>query len=203
MHLVDEEDDVPFRFHLVHKPLDAALKLAAELRARHESGEVEQMDLLLLQARRYIPGRNAHGKAFGDGRLANARLADEAGVVLRAAAQDLHHAVQLAFAADHGVDLPGGRLGRQVRAVGVQVAALRLLLEALALLGLLRLPLLLLLLPVLPDVRENVLQERGGEGRRAAGREGARLVRVALVLLPVRVHELAELRFHGIELLVG
>ena len=48
-----------------------------------------------------------------DRRLADARLADQHRVVLRAAREDLDHAPDLLVAADHRVELPGlGRLGQ-------------------------------------------------------------------------------------------
>ena len=45
------------------------------------------------------------GEALDDGGLADARLADEHRVVLGAAAEDLHHPLDLVCAADHRVEL--------------------------------------------------------------------------------------------------
>src|SRR5207302_4404803 len=58
--------------------------------------------------------------------LADAGLADERGVVLRAAAEDLDDALDLLFAADHGVELLGLRHGREIHAELVERRRLRL-----------------------------------------------------------------------------
>jgi hypothetical protein len=49
--------------------------------------------------------RRCAGEALDDGGLADAGLADQDGVVLRAAREDLHHAADLLVAADDGVEL--------------------------------------------------------------------------------------------------
>ena len=54
---------------------------------------------------------DAYSQAFGNGRLAHARFANQNGVVFLAATEDLGNALQLAFAAHNGVEavLFGGR----------------------------------------------------------------------------------------------
>ena len=128
MHLVDEQDDIALRFHLVEKALDAAFKLAAELRSGNQRRQVEQMDFLFLEGERHVAVRNAEGKALRDGRLADARFADQARIVFRPAAENLNHARNFLFASDDCVNLARLCLGGQVRAVGVQMFALRLML---------------------------------------------------------------------------
>ena len=123
MDLVDEKDDVARGLDLADKALDALLELAAELGARDEGRHVQQVDLLVLQAGRDLALGDALGNALGDGRLAHACLADEAGVVLLAAAEDLDGTVDLPVAADDAVGLAvPGFLG-QVFAVSVQELA--------------------------------------------------------------------------------
>ena len=63
---------------------------------------------------------DALGQAFRDRGLADPRLADEDGVVLRAAAQDLDDAADLLVAPDDRVQLAGPSLGREVAAVLLQ-----------------------------------------------------------------------------------
>ena len=70
------------------------------------AGQVKQEDLLILQPCRHLPLGNALSNALGNGGLANARLTNEAGVVLLAAAQDLDGAVDLPVAADDIIQLP-------------------------------------------------------------------------------------------------
>ena len=200
VHLVDKQNNVALGLHLVHESLDAALKLAAELRARDESRQVKQMNLFLAQTGRHISRCNAQGKALGNGRLADARLADKAGIVLCTAAQNLHHAANLAVTADDGVDLARSRFGGEIRAIRIEMAALRerFLLSAL-LHRLLRRLIGLALLRRLPHTGENALQEiREGSG--SAGAEGTRLF--PLFAVSVRVHQLTELRLHRVELLL-
>src|SRR5204863_1477888 len=82
------------------------------LRARDERGEVERVDLLVLQQLRDLAVRDALREALDDGGLADAGLADEHGVVLRAAREDLHDPLDLGLATDDGVELAvGGELG--------------------------------------------------------------------------------------------
>ncbi len=70
-----------------------------------ERGEVERDDLDVLEALGHVALHDADGEALGDGGLADARLADEHGVVLGAAAEDLQHAPDLGVAPDDRVDL--------------------------------------------------------------------------------------------------
>ena len=59
----------------------------------------------VLQVLRHVAGDDLLRQALGDRRLADAGLADDHRVVLRAPVQDLHHAPDLVLAADHRVEL--------------------------------------------------------------------------------------------------
>src|SRR3990172_1825410 len=85
MELVDEEDDVAALHDLLHHLLQALLELAAVLRAGDERREVERVDLLALEELGHLVSGDAGGEALDDGGLTDAGLADEDGVVLRAA----------------------------------------------------------------------------------------------------------------------
>ena len=112
--------DVLGALDLVHHSLDALLELAAVLGARDHQGEVEGDDLAVEQDLGDDAGGDLLGETFHDGRLADAGLADEDGVVLGAAAEDLDHAANLLLAADHRVELAGlGQFG-QVAPEGLQ-----------------------------------------------------------------------------------
>ena len=133
--LVDEQDDVAALGDLLHHLLQALLELAAVLRARDQRGQVERVDLLALQELGDVPARDPRGQALDDGGLADAGLADQHGVVLLPAREDLHDALDLGLAADDGVELALRRLLGQVAAELVeQLRALRLLAGAGALL---------------------------------------------------------------------
>ena len=75
------------------------------LRAGDEQAHVEGDDAAVLQALRHVALDDAQGEAFDDGRLADARLADEHGVVLRAAREDLNDAADFLVAADDRIEL--------------------------------------------------------------------------------------------------
>src|SRR5207248_1421650 len=116
MELVDEQDDVAPLHDLLHDLLQALLELAAVLRAGDEGGEVERVDLLALEDVGHLVAGDPRGEALDDGGLADARLADQDGVVLLATRQDLHHALDLGLAADDRVELALRGLLRQVAA---------------------------------------------------------------------------------------
>ena len=129
--LVDEQDDVAALGDLLHHLLQALLELAAVLRAGDERGEVERVDLLALQQLRHLVRGDPLGEALDDGGLADAGLADQHRVVLLAAREDLHHALDLGLAADDRVELALGGVLREVAAELVeQLRALRLLARA-------------------------------------------------------------------------
>src|SRR5690606_13082649 len=103
--LVDEEDHVRALLELVHDGLHPLLELAAVLRAGDEGGEVERDDALVIEDAADLALRDAEREALGDGRLADAGLADEHGVVLLAAREHLRHALDLTLAPDDRVEL--------------------------------------------------------------------------------------------------
>ena len=85
VYLIDDEDDVAKLLDLFDEALHTALKLAAELRPGDERRQIHQIDLFALQLVGDILVDDALREPLGDGRLADARLADQAGVVLLAA----------------------------------------------------------------------------------------------------------------------
>ena len=118
--LVDEQDDVAALGDLLHHLLQALLELTAVLRARDQRREVERVDLLVLQQLGHLAVGDALCEPLDDGGLADTGLTHQHGVVLRAARKDLHHALDLGQATDHGVELAlRGELG-QVAAELVQ-----------------------------------------------------------------------------------
>jgi len=102
---------------LLEHGLEPLLELAPVLGARDERAHVQGEHGLVLQALGHVALDDALGQAFGDGRLADARLADEDRVVLGPAAEDADDAADLGVAADDRVELAGARLFHQVAAV--------------------------------------------------------------------------------------
>ena len=121
MYLVDHKDDVALGLDFAQQSQNTGLELAAELGARHKGGEVNEVDLLILQLVGHVTLGHADGQRLGDGGLTHAGLTDEAGVVLLAAAEDLGDAGQLSFAAHDAVKLPSSRGLGEVAAVGGEV----------------------------------------------------------------------------------
>ena len=105
VHFIDKEDDVSLLLDLVDQALHPALKLPAELGACHQGCEVQSPDLFILELVGHLSVRDLLGQAFRDGRLAHAGLADQAGVVLLPAVQNLDHSLQLGFPAHDPVQL--------------------------------------------------------------------------------------------------
>ncbi len=102
---------------LLEDGLEPLLELAAELGAGDERAEVERDDALVLEPLGHVAADDALGEALDDGRLADARLADQDRVVLGPARQDLDDPADLVVAADDRVELARAGLGGQVAAV--------------------------------------------------------------------------------------
>src|SRR4051812_6904038 len=79
--LVDEENDVAALGDLLHHLLQALLELSAVLRTGDQRRQVERVDLLVLEQLGHLAARDPLGEALDDGGLADARLADQHGVV--------------------------------------------------------------------------------------------------------------------------
>ena len=125
--LVDEGHDLAVgRLDLLEDGLEPLLELAAVLGAGDHGAEVERDEALAPQRLRDVAVDDALRKSFDDRGLADAGLADEDGVVLRAAREHLHDAPDLVVASDDGVEpTVAGGLG-EVRAVRRQGLTLRL-----------------------------------------------------------------------------
>ena len=130
--LVDEEDRVVRVPELLDDLLEALLELAAVLRAGDERADVEGQDALVQERLGDVAVDDPMGQALGDGRLADAGLADQRRVVLLAARQDLDDPLDLLLAADDRIELAGPGELREVDAELVDRRGLR---GALRLLG--------------------------------------------------------------------
>ena len=113
--LVDEEDDLAVALgDLLEHGLEPVLELAAVLGAGDQRADVEGDQPLVLQRLGDVAVDDAPRQPLDDRGLADARLADEHGVVLRAPREHLHHAADLLVPADHRVELAAARLLGQV-----------------------------------------------------------------------------------------
>ena len=116
--LVDEGDDLARGVgDLLEDGLEPLLELAPVLGPGEHAGDVEGDEALALQALRHVAVGDAPGQPLDDGRLADARLADEDRVVLRPAGEHLDDAADLLVPADDRVDLAVAGPLREVLAV--------------------------------------------------------------------------------------
>ena len=118
---VDEEDDLTVRLlDFVQDGFQTFFELAAKLGARDQGAHVQREQGLVLEVVRHIALDDPLCEAFGDGRLTDAGLTDEARVVLGFPAQDPDDVSDLVVTADDRVQfLVAGHLG-QVRAILLQ-----------------------------------------------------------------------------------
>ncbi len=118
--LVDEQDDVAARADLLEHLLQALLEVTAVAGTGDQRAQVEGVELLVLEGLGHLALDDLLGQALDNGGLADAGLADQDGVVLGPAGQDLHDPLDLLVAPDHRVELAlAGGLG-QVAAKLVQ-----------------------------------------------------------------------------------
>ncbi len=126
MQLVDEDDGVLILHQLLHDGLEPLFELAAILGASHDQRKIERQNALVRQERRHVALGDLLRQTLHDRRLADAWLADQHRIVLGAAAQDLHDALELVVAADQRVERIVHRgLGQIARELGEQRAFLR------------------------------------------------------------------------------
>ena len=114
MNLVDEDDDVAARADLLRDLLEALFEVTAVAAAGDERAEVERVQLLVLERLGHFALDDRLREALDDGGLADAGLADEDGVVLGAAGEDLHDPLRLLLAPDDGVELALARSSGEV-----------------------------------------------------------------------------------------
>ena len=106
MQLVDEEDDSAFGFlDLGQNSFQPLFKFAAVFCARNQAAHIQREDGLILQCLRHLAGDNPLRQTFDDCRLADARFADENGVVFRFPGQNADHVSDFLITTDDGVHL--------------------------------------------------------------------------------------------------
>ena len=118
--LIEEQDAVLRILRFLDELLETLLELSAVHRAGDHARHVERDHPLAAHPLRGVPGGDRFGETLHDGRLADARLADQHGVVLRAAGKDLENALNLGLASDHGIQFALGGGFREIASVGVE-----------------------------------------------------------------------------------
>ena len=121
MQLVDEHDDLALGVgDLLQHRLQPVLEFTSVLRAGDHCRQVECDHASVLQSLGHVAGDDPLREPLGDRGLADARLADQDGVVLRPAREDLDHAADLIIAPDHRVELALRRRVGQIAAVALE-----------------------------------------------------------------------------------
>jgi len=103
--LVDEQDDVAARADLLEHLLQALLEVTAVAGTGDQRAEVERVELLVLERLGHLALDDGLGQPLDDRGLADARLADEHGVVFGPAGEHLHDPLDFLLPADHRVEL--------------------------------------------------------------------------------------------------
>ena len=118
MHLVDEQDNLALgALHFVEHRLEPFLELAAIFGARDQRAHVERHQRAALEAVGHVAIGDPQCKAFGDRGLTGAGFADQGGIVLGPAGEDLHGPADLLVTADDGIELAVACRLRQVAGV--------------------------------------------------------------------------------------
>src|SRR6185503_8858973 len=114
--LVHEQNEIAIRLQRLHQPAQPFLVLAAERGARQHRDVIEAQHARVFQRRRDVAPGDALRQAFHHGRLADARLADERGVVLSLTQQNVDHARDFRVATAHRLEIAAARLRREIDA---------------------------------------------------------------------------------------
>jgi hypothetical protein len=116
--LVDEEDDFAFALlDVFDHRLETVFELAAVLRAGDHRARSSATTRLFFSPSGHVAFDDAPRQTFDDRRLADARLADQHRIVLRAPRQHLDDAADFFVAADHRIELAATRERRQIAPV--------------------------------------------------------------------------------------
>ena len=112
---VDKEDHVAAG-EFLQQQVDPFFELSAVFRPCDQRGDVQREDPFAQQCVRDFLLRDPQRQPFDDGRLPDARFADQHRVVLFAPAEDLDHPFDFGVPADHRVEFAFGRAVGQVDA---------------------------------------------------------------------------------------
>ena len=119
--LIDEENDLPFGvFDLFEHGFQAVFKLATILRAGQHRAQVERDHAFVFESFRNVAGNHALRETLNDGGLPHAGLADQHGIVLGAARQNLHDTADFLVASDDGIKLAAAGLLGEVAGITLQ-----------------------------------------------------------------------------------
>ena len=113
---VDEHNRVLALHQFLHDGLQPLFELPAIFRARDDQRKIERKNSLVREKRRHVAIGNPLRQAFHDRCLSHARLADQNGIILRPAAQDLDGAFEFAISPNERIELAFHRRLRKIAA---------------------------------------------------------------------------------------
>ena len=119
MDLINKQDGAAVTVKLLQQAFEALLKITAVFCTCHHGCHIQRQKPLAAQRRGDLPGGNFLRQRLRQGAFANARLAQQAGVVFLAAAQNFNHTRKLVVPAQHRVQPPVLRKAGQVAPVFV------------------------------------------------------------------------------------
>ena len=103
---IDEQDDLPVALgDFLDDGFEPVFKFAAIFRAGDQRAHVQGNDALVLEHLGHVAVNHADGQALDDGGFADARLANQHGIVLGSPGQDLHGPADFLVAADDRIKL--------------------------------------------------------------------------------------------------
>ncbi len=119
--LIDKQNDLPGGiFDLFQHGLEPVFEFPAIFGPSEHGAQIEGDHAFVLQCLRNVAGDDALGQAFHDGGLAHTRLADEHGIILGAAGENLNHPANFFVTSDDRVKLAAaGQLG-EITGVALQ-----------------------------------------------------------------------------------
>src|ERR1700678_4334236 len=120
VNLVDEQNPLRVADYRLDDGLQALLEVAAKARAREQRAHVERVNLDALQRVGHVAVVNRERESLCESSLADARLADEHGIVLAPAQQYVHRALEFFLAADQWIYFSIRRALGQVDRVSIE-----------------------------------------------------------------------------------
>ena len=156
---IDDQDNIAALLDLSDQALHTAFKLTTELRACHQCRQVQQHDFLIPQLIGHIASHDPLGKSLGNSSLANTGFADQAGIVLLPAVQNLNHTLCFHIPANDLIQLAFSCPTGQIQTVAVQKLVALFLLLFIRLLGF-ALGVVLFIVVCLLIVTEKLIEQR-------------------------------------------
>ena len=115
VNFVDEEDYIAFGLgYLLYNALQAFLELAFIFRAGQQRTHIERINLFVLQIVGHVAAYNSSGQSFDDSCFSGSGFANQYGIILGSARQNLQNSSNLFIAPNHRVEFAGAGIFNQI-----------------------------------------------------------------------------------------